>query len=53
MIDLDRFKNINDTYGHEAGDQFLKALGDLLLEQTRFGDVGPVALDADPCCRPS
>jgi diguanylate cyclase (GGDEF)-like protein len=39
MIDLDRFKNINDTYGHEAGDQFLKALGDLLLEQTRFGDV--------------
>lgn len=39
MIDLDHFKNINDAYGHNVGDLFLIALGDLLDNKTRFGDV--------------
>jgi len=39
IIDLDRFKNINDTYGHDVGDLFLMALGDLLEQKTRAGDV--------------
>ncbi|MEE9910588.1 MAG: diguanylate cyclase [Deltaproteobacteria bacterium] len=39
IIDLDHFKVINDTYGHGAGDLFLIALGDLLENKIRSGDV--------------
>ena len=38
MIDLDHFKRVNDTYGHEAGDEVLKALAITLSEQCRRGD---------------
>lgn len=39
MIDIDFFKKINDTRGHDAGDRALKALGNLLLENRRANDV--------------
>lgn len=39
MIDLDRFKQINDTFGHAAGDGFLQAIAALLLAEVRAGDV--------------
>lgn len=38
MADLDSFKEINDTYGHEGGDLVLEKIGKLLSDNTRQSD---------------
>ena len=39
MLDLDHFKQFNDTFGHEAGDMLLRLLGDFLVTHVRAEDI--------------
>ena len=39
VLDLDRLKEINDTYGHEAGDRALRAVGSVLRTTVRQSDI--------------
>ncbi|MBI1942477.1 MAG: diguanylate cyclase [Betaproteobacteria bacterium] len=39
MLDLDHFKNFNDSHGHEAGDMLLRVLGDYLVTHVRAEDI--------------
>ena len=39
VLDIDHFKRVNDTYGHDVGDLVLKGFGAQLQETVRGGDL--------------
>ncbi|MFD2166512.1 diguanylate cyclase [Thalassotalea euphylliae] len=54
MLDIDHFKKVNDTYGHEAGDQVLKAFARILEQCFRDYDVvGRVGGEEFAVCMPN
>ena len=40
LMDIDHFKRVNDTYGHQVGDMVLEKVGKLICEELRGEDIG-------------
>jgi diguanylate cyclase (GGDEF)-like protein len=54
LLDLDRFKSVNDRFGHDVGDSVLRATAQMLSEVLRKGDLfGRVGGEEFACCLPN
>ncbi len=49
IVDIDNFKEVNDTYGHAAGDEVLRRVGKIIIETLRKVDI-PVRYGGDEFC---
>lgn len=49
ILDIDRFKSINDTYGHLVGDRVLKGIGKALMERLPTGAI-PIRFGGEEFC---
>jgi diguanylate cyclase (GGDEF)-like protein len=49
MLDIDLFKNINDEYGHDAGDEYLKEVAVVIQQSLRGSDI-PARIGGEEFC---
>lgn len=50
IIDIDKFKMVNNIYGHDAGDKVIRGIGEVLLEVWKVYNAEPSRYGGDEFC---